>query len=77
MIPRSLRPSQALWAPDLWRMYSAGFHHSAGFHARVVLDGAACRLGDPWELMMYWVFLEHIVVPIVVRVLVSCGGKSE
>ena len=26
----------------LWRMFCAGFRHSAGFHARVLLDGAAC-----------------------------------
>ena len=34
----------------VWRMLCAGFRHSAGFHARVVLDGAACRLGDLGEL---------------------------
>ena len=43
-------------------MFCAGFRHSAGFHSRVVLDGAACRLGDPGEVDD---------VPIVVRVLVS------
>ena len=42
---RSLRQSQALWAHDLWELSCAGFRHSAGFHARVILDGAACRLG--------------------------------
>ena len=31
-------------------MFCAGFHHSAGFHARVVLDGAACRLGRLGEI---------------------------
>ena len=31
-------------------MFCAGFLHSAGFHARVVLDGAACRLGGPGEV---------------------------
>ena len=29
----------------LWRMLCAGFRHAAGFHARVILDSAACRLG--------------------------------
>ena len=28
---------------ELW---CAGFRHSAGFHARVILDGAACRLRE-------------------------------
>ena len=31
-------------------MSCAGFRHSARFHARVILDGAACRLGDPGEV---------------------------
>ena len=44
---RSLRQSQALWAHNLWELSCAGFRHSAGFHARVTLDGAACRLGKP------------------------------
>ena len=41
---KSLKQSQALWAHNLWRMSCAGFRHSAGFHARVILEGAACRL---------------------------------
>ena len=56
----------------LWRMFSAGVRHSAGFSDRVVLDGVAFRL----------VVLEEVddalgvlgvdrVVPIAVRVLVS------
>ena len=36
--------------PELWRMLCAGFRHSASFHGRVILDGAACRLGDPGEV---------------------------
>ena len=44
---RSLRQSKAFWAHDLWELLCAGFRHSAGFYARVILDGAACRLGDP------------------------------
>ena len=28
----------------LRQLSGAGFRHSAGFHARVILDGAACRL---------------------------------
>ena len=43
---RSLRQSQALLAHNLWELSCAGFRHSAGFHARVILDGAACRLGE-------------------------------
>ena len=31
-------------------MFCAGFRHSAGFHARLVLDGAVCRLEDPGEV---------------------------
>ena len=27
-----------------------GFRHSAGFHAREILDGAACRLGEPGDV---------------------------
>ena len=29
-----------------WRMFCAGFRHSAGLHARVILDGVTCRLSD-------------------------------
>ena len=69
---RTLRPSQAPWAHNLWRMCCAGFRHSAGFHDRVVLDSDAFRLvvlGEvddaPGALGV------DRVVPIVVRVLVS------
>ena len=31
----------------LWELLCAGFRHSAGLHARVILDVATCRL---WEL---------------------------
>ena len=34
----------------MWRMFCAGFRHSASFHARVVLEGAACRLGGLGEV---------------------------
>ena len=68
----SLRQSQALWAHNLWRMFCAGFRHSASFHASVVLDGAACRLGGLGEVDDVLVVLGvDRVVPIVVRVLVS------
>ena len=30
----------------VWELWCAGFRHSACFHARVILDGAACRLGE-------------------------------
>ena len=42
----SFRQSQALWAHNLWELSCAGFRHYAGFHARVILDGAACRVGE-------------------------------
>ena len=58
----SLKQSQALWAHKLWKMFCAEFRHFAGSHARVVLDGAACRPG---------VLGVDRVVPVVVRVLVS------
>ena len=58
-------------SPKLWELTCAGFRHSAGFHARVILDGAACRLGEhrdvPDEL---GVLGGDHVVPSVVRVLV-------
>ena len=28
----------------MWELWCAGFRHSAGLHARVILDGATCRL---------------------------------
>ena len=60
----------------LWELLCAGFRHSAGFHARVILVGAACRLGawrcawwagcswrESLEMrMMNWVFLEVTVL---------------
>ena len=58
LFSRSLRQSQALWDHNLWRMVCAGFRHSAGFHARVVVDGAACRLGGLGEVDDVLVFLE-------------------
>ena len=69
---RSLKQSQAIWVRNLWRMFCTGFRHSAGFHARVVLDGAACRLGGLGEVDdILGVLGVDRVVPIVVRVLVS------
>ena len=53
-------------------MFCAGFRHSAGFHARVVLDGAACRLGGLGKVDdVLGVLGVDRVVPIVVRVLDS------
>ena len=53
-------------------MWRAGFRHSAGFHATVVLDGAACRLGQPGEVRdVLGVLGVDRVFPTVVRVLVS------
>ena len=42
----------------VWRMCCAGFRHTVGFHARVVLDGVASRLGELGGAVMYKVFLE-------------------
>ena len=50
----------------------AGFRHSAGLHARVILDGGACRLrelGDVRDVL--GVLGVALVVPIVLRLLVS------
>ena len=46
---RSSRQPQALRAHNLWEVSWAGFRHSAGFHARVILDGAACGPGRAWR----------------------------
>ena len=68
---RSLRQSQARWAHCLWELSCAGFRHPAGFHARVILDGAACRLGELGDLHDVRSALGvALVVPIVLRVLV-------
>ena len=68
---RSLRQSQSLRAQNLWELSCAGFRHSAGFHVRVILDGAACRLrelGDVRDVLGVR-GLDH-VVPIVLRIVV-------
>ena len=31
----------------MWELSCAGFRHSAGLHARAILDGATCQ---QWEL---------------------------
>ena len=68
---RSLGQSQALWAHDLWELSCAGFRHSAGLHARVILGGAACRLGEHGDVHdPLGVLGDDRVVPIVLRVLV-------
>ena len=69
---RSLRQSQALWAHNLWELSCAGFRHSAGFHARVILEGAACRLGEHGDVHdVLGVLGDDHVVLVVLRVLVS------
>ena len=75
---RSLRQSQALWAHNLWELSCAGFRHSAGFHARVILDGAACRLGELGDVRDFLDVLgvDHFV-SIVLRVLVIEGRVNE
>ena len=68
---RSLRKSQALWAHNLSELSCAGFRHTAGFHARVILDGAACRLGELGDVRdVLGVLGVGPVVPIVLCVLV-------
>ena len=32
-------------------VWESGFRHSAGLHARVILDGAACRPGDLGDVL--------------------------
>ena len=54
------RRSQVLWPHDLWEMLCAGFRHSAGLHARVILDGATCQpreLGDVRDVLSVLVVL--------------------
>ena len=34
----------------VWELLCTGFRHSPGLHARVILDGATCRLGDLGEV---------------------------
>ena len=54
---------------DLWELSCAGFRHSAGFHTRVILDWAACRLrelGDVHDVL--GVLGVDPVVQIVLRV---------
>ena len=58
-------------------MFCAGFRHSAGFHARVVLDGADCRLGDLGEVDVLGVLGDDRVVPIEERVLVSRNEEDD
>ena len=58
-------------------MCCAGFRHSADFHARVVLDSVAFRLGEPGEVDdALRVLGVDRVVPIVVRVPVSWQKES-
>ena len=67
-----MRQSQALWAHNLWELSCAGFRHCARLHARVILDGAACRLrelGDVRDVL--GVLGVENIVPAVLRVLVS------
>ena len=69
---RSLRQLQVFRAHNLWELWCAGFRHSAGFHARVILDGATCRLGGLGEVDDgLGVLGVDRDVPIVVRVLES------
>ena len=57
---------------NMWRMFCAGFRHSAGFHARVVLDGVAFRLGEHGDVHdVLSVLGDDRVVPIVLCVPVS------
>ena len=70
--------SQAPWAHNLWSWCCASFRHSAGFHARVVLDSDGFRLGVLGEVVdAKGVLGVDRVVQIVVRVLGRGGRKSE
>ena len=65
-----LPKSTSLWI--LWELSCAGFRHSAGFHARVILDGAACRLRELGDVRgVLDVLGVALIVPVVLRVLVS------
>ena len=69
---RFFRQSQAPWAYNLLELSCAGFSHSAGLHARVTLNGAACRLrelGEEREVLGV-LGVDH-VIPFVLRVQVS------
>ena len=69
---RFSRRSQILCAHNLWELWRAGFRLSAGLHARVILDGAACRLRELGDMRdVLGVLGVALVVPIVLRVLVS------
>ena len=70
---RSLKQSQVLMgSKPVGADDAAGFRHSAGLRARVILDGAACRLGEPGEVHdVLGVLGVHRVVVSVLRVLVS------
>ena len=35
----------------LWELLCAGFRHSASLHARVILDGATCRLSELGDVL--------------------------
>ena len=70
--------SAKLHSLNLWELSCAGFRHSAGLHARVILDGAACRLtelGDVRDVL--GVLGADHVVPIVLRVVVERRVNEE
>ena len=75
---RSWRLPQALWAHNLWVLSCAGFRHLAGFHARVILDVAACRLGELGDVhdVMGVLGGDHVVT-VVLRVLVIGSAASN
>ena len=55
----------------MWELWCADFRHSAGLHARVILDGATCRLSELGDVRdVLGVLGVDLVVPIVLRVLV-------
>ena len=58
--------------PYMRELSCASFRHSPIFHAKVILDGAACRLGELGDVHdVLGVLGDDHVVPIVLRVLVS------
>ena len=74
---RSLGQSQELWARNLWELSCAGFIHSAGFHARVILDGAACRLGKLGDVHDELGVLGGDVLYLVCCVFLYRGGRKS
>ena len=56
------------------------FRHSAGFHARVILDGAACRLrklGDVRDVLGVLGVVHGVPIVLRVRVTEARGNEED